>query len=206
MKYESTLKKLGLSEKEIIIYLDLIEYNISSITDIQRRTKLHRPDVYKYLPVLKDMWLVSIIPKWKRQMFTAESPKKLKNLLSNLIDNMNIIIPELDDKFQNKRSRPIVKFLEWTKWISYVFSDIVETLNKWDIFYRISSSKNIEKANDYLPSNYRKIRDKKQLERFVIMSKKWASEKKTTPRTWYSYHTPKTWSFWWWCHYDNLCS
>jgi len=68
--------------------------------------------------------------------------------------------------------------MEGRKAIEYVFADIVNTLTKGDIFYRISSEKNVERANSYLPSDYRERRDKKQLERYVIMSQSQSKGKK----------------------------
>jgi hypothetical protein len=52
----------------------------------------------------------------------------------------------------------------------YVFSDIINSLEAGDVFYRVSSERDVDLANKYLPKNYREIRDKKQLERYVIMS------------------------------------
>jgi len=59
----------------------------------------------------------------------------------------------------------------------YVFSDIVNSLEVGDVFYRVSSERDVNKANTYLPKNYCELRDKKQLERYVIMSEEWAKSK-----------------------------
>jgi alpha-L-arabinofuranosidase len=42
----------------------------------------------------------------------------------------------------------------------------------------VSSEKNVDKANTYLPKDYREKRDKKQLERYVIMSETQKKSKK----------------------------
>lgn len=42
----------------------------------------------------------------------------------------------------------------------------------------MSSEKDVDKANSYLPKDYREKRDKKQLERYVIMSETTSSAKK----------------------------
>jgi hypothetical protein len=62
----------------------------------------------------------------------------------------------------------------------YVFSDIVNSLKAGDVFYRVSSERDVDLANKYLPKDYREMRDKKQLERYVIMSESGATQK--TPR------------------------
>jgi sugar-specific transcriptional regulator TrmB len=51
-RYISILKRLGLKEKEVQIYLDLIENGSSSLTEVVERTALHRPEVYRLMPLL----------------------------------------------------------------------------------------------------------------------------------------------------------
>lgn len=62
--------------------------------------------------------------------------------------------------------------------ITYVFEDIVDSLKKGSIFYRISSETNVEKSNTYLPKNYRKKRDEKELQRYVITTQNTESQKR----------------------------
>jgi len=68
----------------------------------------------------------------------------------------------------DKEKRPLIKFLEGRKAITFVLNDLVRILKKDDIFYRYSSAKDARKNEKYLPHDYRKIRDQKQLQRFVI--------------------------------------
>lgn len=170
-KYLILLKKLGLSEKESIIYIDLLENGISSISQIVERTKIHRPEAYRYIPLLKERWFICEIKKTKRKLFLPESPENIKSLLDNLNKDIENYLPDLISIYGRTEKRPNVKYLEWKKAVTYVFDDIVNTLKKWDIFYRVSSEKDVDRANSYLSSDYRSRRDKKELERFVIMSK-----------------------------------
>lgn len=52
--YQALLTKLGIPEKAVSIYIDLLEHGRSSPSDIVARTGLHRPEVYRYLPLLVD--------------------------------------------------------------------------------------------------------------------------------------------------------
>jgi sugar-specific transcriptional regulator TrmB len=54
MQYSKILQKIGLSERESLIYIDLLENETSTISDIAKRTNLHRPVVYSTLPVLEE--------------------------------------------------------------------------------------------------------------------------------------------------------
>jgi len=178
MENKDILVKLGLSEKESSVYMALLEQGASSISTISRYTGIHRPLIYKALPTLKEKGLVSEIIKGKQKKYIAESPAKLKNLFSEFEYNFKSFLPELEQMHQFVGNKPIIKFLEGKKGISFVFEDLVTSLKKGDIFYRYSSAKDITKANDYLPKNYRTIRDQKQLERFVMTSEKGAKDKK----------------------------
>lgn len=177
-RYISVIKRLWLKEKEAEIYIDLVENWVSTITSIIERTWLHRPEAYRIIPLLKEWWFISEIKKWKKRLFMAESPEKLATLIENLTKDLDNIMPDLISKHISAEKRPNVKYLEWKKWITFVFSDIVNSLNKWDVFYRISSEKDVDKANSYLPKDYREKRDKKQLERYVIMSENQQKNKK----------------------------
>ena len=80
---------------------------------------------------------------------------------------------------KNLDKKPNITYNEWKKGISHVFNDIIDSQNKWDVFYRIISEIDTEKINkEYLPKNYREKRDKKELERYAIMSSNAAKNKK----------------------------
>ena len=87
------------------------------------------------------------------------------------------LVSELRDKYNKLGKNISVTYQEWRSGVSKVFDDIVTSLPKWSIFYRVSTENNVAKSNTYLPSNYREKRDKKELERYVIMSSKSAKEK-----------------------------
>ena len=178
MEINEILQKVGLSEKESRIYTTLLESGPATISEIFRRTGIHRPLVYKTLPKLIDKGIVSILPKRKQKQYIAESPEKLKKILLELSSDFESILPELEQMHQSAGHRPIVKFLEGKNGIRLVFEDLVISLKKGDIFYRYSSRKETTLADKYLPQNYREIRDQKQLERFVITNELTAKSKK----------------------------
>lgn len=54
MNYQKILQKIGLSDRESTLYIDLLENTSSTISDIAKRTGLHRPVVYQTLPLLEE--------------------------------------------------------------------------------------------------------------------------------------------------------
>ncbi len=178
MKNVNILEKLGLTSNEQAIYLALIKSGPITISNLSELTGIHRPLIYKALPSLRESGLVTITPKGKQKLYNAESPAKLKLLVENLSQEIDNLVPQLKSVYQSREQRPIVKFLEGEKGIMSVFEDLVSLLKKGDIYYRYSSAKDAARGLTYLPTHYQRMRDRKQLERFVITSEVRAKEKK----------------------------
>src|SRR3989338_5085189 len=178
MEIKKTLEKLGLTEKESMAYLALVELGPASMMDIAKHAKMHRPDVYQAIDGLLSRGLVVKVVKGKRAQFVAEPPEKLGTLIEELRTQFADIIPQLKSIYHTGEQKPIVKFLEGKKGISTIFEDLVVSLKRGDVFYRYSSAKDTKKADTYLPANYRELRDQKQLERFVITNEARATIKK----------------------------
>ncbi len=177
-KYHSLFSQIGIDEKSGHIYLSLLEHGRSPISEIVKNTNIHRIEVYRKLPYLLEIGLVKEGKLGKRKIYVAQSPKKIQELIELQKEFSEQRINELLEKFGNTDNKPNITYSEWAKAITSVFEDVVNSLQKWEVFYRISSEIDVEKSNSYLPKNYREKRDKKELERYVIMAKKTADNKK----------------------------
>ena len=179
-KYGWILVSLGIPEKATELYLCLLEQWDQNIADLSINIDSHRMEVYRQIPILIESWLVLERLKWKRKLYSAASPQIIRDLYNERQESNETHIEKLMEQYSYRDKKPRVIYQEWKKWISYVFADIVNSLQKWDVFYRISSERDVEIANSYLPKDYRKKRDAKQLERYVITSESGA--KKKAPR------------------------
>jgi predicted DNA-binding transcriptional regulator len=162
-----TLQKIGFDKNEAKVYLALLELHEGLPTDISRKTKLHRPLVYKALSVLIDKGLVSLASKGKRKTYVAESPEKLETLFRELEQNFFADIEDLHFLYETSQKKPTVLYAQGEDAIRDVYRDVVESTEKGDRYYRYSSVKAI-KREKFLPKNYREIRDRKGLERWMI--------------------------------------
>jgi len=80
------LRKLGLKEKEVSVYLAALELGFTSVQNIARKTGLSRPTVYEIIRVLTAKNLMREIKRQgavqgERSYFAAESPDALLGLL-----------------------------------------------------------------------------------------------------------------------------
>src|SRR3989339_856416 len=141
MDTKTIFSQIGLSNNESSIYLSLIEKGSATISEISQYTGLHRPTIYKHLPALQKKGLITTTKKGKRTLFIAESPKKLEKLLEERNEKILKTIPDLFDIFNKNKNKPIIKFYEGKAAIKEVFNDILNTLNRGEIFYRYSSRK-----------------------------------------------------------------
>ena len=179
-KYIALFKWIWLPEKAAKIYLSLLENWKSTISDIQNNINIHRVEIYRLLPLLIETWFILVSIKWKRKLYLPASPMKINEAYKEMEERNKWTINVLIEKYSHLDKKPNITYNEWKKWITHVFNDIIDSQNKWDIFYRITSEIDTEKINKkYLLKNYREKRDKKKLERYVIMSSKAAKSKKS---------------------------
>src|SRR3989344_9040306 len=73
----ATLEKIGLSEKEALIYASLITLGGAFPSKIAEHAKLNRTSVYKILVDLSVKGLVSEIKKRNKIFYQVEKPDKL---------------------------------------------------------------------------------------------------------------------------------
>jgi len=177
MDFQVVLERLGLGENEGKIYLSLIKSGPVTVSSIAKQTGLHRPTIYKHLPELQRVGLVTKSKRGKLFYYVAESPNKLQSLVEETSEKLQVALPEFMQFFDGQKHKPVLKVYEGKQGMRQVMTDIMTTLKRGDVFYRYSSRK--EPTDDsYMPKNYRKMRDAKQIERFVIASEAYAGKKK----------------------------
>jgi sugar-specific transcriptional regulator TrmB len=168
MNKNGILEKIGFTSQQSLVYKALLELGPVSISHIVRKTGFHRPVVYKVLPFLIERGLVSVMPKGKYKIYVAESPEKLERIFADLEDSFNAEIYKLHEIYEAAGKKPVVTYAEGDAAIKEAFSDVVHSLKKNDAYYRYSSALSLTRQK-YVPADYRSIRDRKGLERYVIM-------------------------------------
>ena len=76
-------KKLGLSDKEIKIYLTILEYGAISVRSLAKLAGLNRGTTYDVLKNLQQEGLVSYYHQKTKQKFVAEEPDRLLKLIKD---------------------------------------------------------------------------------------------------------------------------
>lgn len=81
MQFEPLLKDIGFSDKEVAVYLALLELGSSAVQPIARKAKVARPTTYLVLEKLLKQGLATRYVEGKKTVFTAESPRQLIQLV-----------------------------------------------------------------------------------------------------------------------------
>ncbi len=167
-------ERIGLSDKETIIYLALLKSGAISVRGLAEITKLNRGSVYDILKKLQTRGLVSFYHHKTKQKFIAEDPEKLKILIEEKEQKLRMakgdiekIIPELKSMQDKNGKKPTTKFYEGRAGIKTILDDVLEALedeNKDEREYYVYSAKEAsEDIKDACP-NFTKERIKKGIE------------------------------------------
>jgi predicted transcriptional regulator len=178
-KMLETLRTLGISQHATDVYMTLLAQQDSSVAQIVRATRKHRPDVYRAIKELIELQFVHIIQKGKRVVYRGAHPERLAVYAQQQADAVIDIVPFLTKKFIAEASEA-VQILEGKSGIAAAYMDVVKTLPPQGMFYHYTAVRDQEKVDSYVPREYREVRDRKELERLTIASE--YVKKKKTPR------------------------
>lgn len=169
-KYLHLLERLGLTEHERSVYMTLLESPYLTVTAIADRMNTHRPMVYKSLRSLEADGLVEkSYLDGKRYFYHVTSPGKLREKLERINTLADNTLPELELMYEKRMNAPILSIKEWIDGIRSIHTDLLQSVPKWGIYYRYSSSRgDHEWKSIYTPDEYESVQKKKELERIVI--------------------------------------
>lgn len=134
MLSQDILKDLGFSDKEVLVYLALLESDTATAAEIAKKTGLNRTSSYDILSALGKRGLMSKVKKHGKIHFQAADPRKLATYLDRekadfdkKIEEQKIrvqeIIPELSSLIAPTSARPRVQFFEGEKGMREAYED-----------------------------------------------------------------------------------
>src|SRR4030043_1743030 len=78
---ELELRKMGLSEKEVRVYLSGLELGPNSVQNIAKQAGLSRPTAYEIIKKLEDKKLFLETRQRSKSLFRAQSPENILGIL-----------------------------------------------------------------------------------------------------------------------------
>jgi len=123
------LRKLGLKEAQIKIYLAALELGQASVQEIARKAGLKRTTVYNFLEDLKNKQLLREVKRRKRSVYTAAHPEHLFELEKSRMEDLRRALPELLAVQNKQKSKPRMAFYEGAEGIQEIVKDSLQTKN-----------------------------------------------------------------------------
>ena len=155
------LRKLGLSEKETLVYLAALKLGYSSVLKIAKEAKISRPTAYQVIRGLIGKGLIAKLKDGNKKYFAAESPDKLmrglkmqRRELKEKEREFTRIIAALRNKYWTGKERG-VKIYKGKGGFNVLLDELLTTQSK-KIYILTGNKKFISKK--IIEDIYRKIR------------------------------------------------
>ncbi len=168
IKVENLLKESGFLDKEIAIYLTILDMGRGTVAEISRKAGINRSTGYVILDSLASKGLVSVSGKEPKQEYAAESPENLIKYLNEqakkqktLADDATELLPELIS-LHKVGNRPRVRFYEGVAGLEHVYEDTLTS--KEDIY----STSTYEEMHGMLPKYFETYYSRRAKKRIFI--------------------------------------
>lgn len=164
MIHKKYLEYLGLSDKEALVYIELLKSDSLSGIELSRNTGIKKATVYLIIDSLVSKDLIREIKVGKRIHFKAESPDQFKVIfdkkkyeLESQMKNIQEIIFELKSVEKKVGTKPSVTYYEGKQAMKESIEEYVGQIGysqgddygiySYDLFEKIFSKKDIEEID-----------------------------------------------------------
>src|SRR3989338_1980964 len=188
---ENTLKKIGLTEGEIKVYLALLELGASSTGKITKKSGISGSKVYEVLDRLANKGLTNFTTKNGVKYFEAASPAKILGYLEEKEEEaekekqeIQKIIPELILKQQHAPKTEVKVYIGW-EGMKTANEDILNSLKKGEEWLSMGLTEQPESWEIYFTKK-QKGRAEKGIKHKHLLNAKYKSlykKRKSLPHT-----------------------
>ena len=135
--FKKVLQEFGLKEKEVKVYLSLLNLGPSPVRKIAQEANVNRGTSYDILKKLIEMGLASYYEKRSHQYFVPEDPAKIISILEErekeIIKTKKEIlktIPDLQSLYSKISQKPFVKYYEGYSGAKEILKDVLKITSK----------------------------------------------------------------------------
>lgn len=168
-----TLIDCGLSRKEAVVYVSLLELEIARVNEIARKTKINRSSTYVVLDSLKEKGLVATSNDGSGiQEFIASPPdlllqsaKESATRQQSIKNNLEEVVPELKALHKDTKHRPKVRVYEGVNGVKELYYHLLSS--NYDELRTYSNPENIFKIMPNF-NEHNSERMKKKIKMFAI--------------------------------------
>lgn len=137
MEISQVLAQSGLTDKQSMVYLALLELGTSTVHLIANKAGIKRPTTYLILDELQGKGLVSVVPRAKKALYTAESPEKMIQDLNKKQEMLKRFLPNMLALYNTKKEKPQMQIFEGKEGVLEVYKKVFSSPSV-DFFCTIS--------------------------------------------------------------------
>ncbi len=139
------LANLGLNEREIAVYLAGIQLGPTTIAKLSIHSNLGRTTIYPVIETLTKKGLMDeIFTGWKKS-YAAQSPSKLRLILEQKKNELDELLPELDELTLNQGDQSTIKIQSGRSQIKNTYYELLETREPKD--YLVIANRELWESN-----------------------------------------------------------
>ena len=163
-------ESIGIPKMQTLIYLDLLKNKESTATEVSKRTKMHRANVYDTLTKLKERNLVYLSTKEGKQIFAALPTDLILNEEKEKLENLKFTMNYIRTAYVSGKT-PNVYTLEGLNAVkSILFSVLEKKAEIW--IYGLAENENlINVLNDKVMKSFHLERIKERIELKLLFYK-----------------------------------
>lgn len=162
----STLKQIGLEEKQAKIYLACLELGETSIKEIAKKSGIKRTSIYDIIDIMIDAGLIKTTTKAQKRKFVAAEPAELKIIIKKREILLDQIMPQLGSLNNGGLIKPKIWFYEGVTGLKKVYDDTIEHNNT--IIYQWASNDTFNSIEADWLFDYVKRRVKNKIQALCI--------------------------------------
>lgn len=153
---EKILKKIGLTDIEISIYLSLFHLGESTASKIAEKNKIHRTNAYDYMGLLIQKGLASKTIREGTQYFKATDPNNLLSYIDALKDelddnkkNIHLLVKKLKEAQHDRGAPSRIETFNDRQGLKSFYETLISAVDRNDEILIIGTSERIEEVFDY---------------------------------------------------------
>lgn len=146
------LEEIGLTQREIKVYLALLEIGPTSVGEIIKKSGIPSSKIYEILDKLIKKGLVSFLVKEHKRYYRASEPKIILDFLEEKKDLIKYkLLPKLEDLYNIIKKEKEATIYEGIKGVKAVYERMLKELNRKEILYVLGAP---SKANELLETYF----------------------------------------------------
>lgn len=166
----TAFEAVGIPKMQTLVYLDLLKNKESTATQVSKRTKMHRANVYDTLTKLKERNLVYLSNKEGKQVFAALSTDLIINEEKDKLESLKLAMNYIKTAYVSGQTPKVYTLEGLTAVKSILFSLLDRKSDIW--MYGLAENESlINVLNDRLMHSFHLERIKKHIELKLLFYK-----------------------------------